>query len=168
MISFKMCMVGSYAVGKTSLVDRFVRSIYSDKYHTTIGVKIDKKQVSTASGDASCLIWDIAGEDEFYTVRNSYLRGMAGYFMVLDATRRVSLDTAIGIQERIKITFPNVPFILLLNKVDLVGEQEIDMSDLGYFDERRCRIVQTSAKTGEGVEQAFESLVTSMVARRAG
>ena len=166
MISFKMCMVGSYAVGKTSLVARFVHSIYSDVYHTTIGVKIDKKIVSTDAGDANCLIWDIAGEDEFYTVRNSYLRGMAGYFLVLDRTRRVTLDTAISIHGRIRGMYPNVPSVVLLNKSDLAPEAEITDADLTYFGEQRMPVVSTSAKTGDGVEDAFRLLAGAMFARR--
>ena len=166
MISFKRCMVGSYAVGKTSLVERYVHSIYSDAYHTTIGVKIDKKVVTTDSGDANCLIWDIAGEDEFYTFRNSYLRGMAGYFLVLDGTRRVTVDTAIGIHKRVLGMYPNVPCVVLVNKSDLTAEAEVTATELGYFGERRMPVVPTSAKSGEGVEDAFALLADSMFARR--
>lgn len=121
MFKFKVCMVGSYAVGKTSLVERFVRSIYSDKYITTIGVKIDKKDLCVGGVDASCVIWDIAGEDDFYTVRNSYLRGMAGYFLVLDGTRKVTLEVAEGIHSRIEGLHKDIPFILIVNKSDLMG-----------------------------------------------
>ena len=87
-------MVGSYAVGKTSLVEQFVHSIYSDAYHTTVGVKIDKKVMQVDDTELTCVIWDIAGEDEFYTVSTSYLRGMAGFFLVVDCTRKTTVDAA--------------------------------------------------------------------------
>jgi GTPase SAR1 family protein len=66
-------MLGAYAVGKTSLVARFVRGIFSDKYLTTVGVKIDKKTIEIANREMSLILWDLAGEDEFYQVRRSYL-----------------------------------------------------------------------------------------------
>ncbi len=75
MIQKKICMLGSFAVGKTSLVRRFVESIYSDAYHTTVGVKIDKKTVQQNGTEVSLLLWDLYGEDEFQKMRWSYLRG---------------------------------------------------------------------------------------------
>src|ERR1051325_7234218 len=74
LIQKKICMLGAYAVGKTSLVARFVRSIFSEKYHTTIGVKIDKKTLRVDDQELSLILWDLAGEDDFYQVRMSYLR----------------------------------------------------------------------------------------------
>ena len=78
MIQKKICMLGSFAVGKTSLVARFVRSIYSEKYHTTVGVKIDKKQVQFDGKSMNLILWDLYGEDEFQKVHMSYLRGASG------------------------------------------------------------------------------------------
>ncbi len=88
MIKKKLCMLGATQVGKTSLVQRFVQTIFSDKYHPTVGVKIDKKQVVLGGRDVSLLLWDVQGEDETYTVRPSYLRGASGYLLVVDGARR--------------------------------------------------------------------------------
>ena len=79
MLQKKVCMVGAFATGKTSLVARFVKGIYSDKYQTTVGVKIDKKRVETSDETINMMLWDIHGEDEFQMVRMSYLRGAAAY-----------------------------------------------------------------------------------------
>lgn len=166
MIKLKICMIGAYAVGKTSLVERFVRSLYSDNYHTTIGVKIDKKIMSVDDTDVTCMLWDIAGEDEFYTVNNSYLRGMAGYFLVVDGTRPSSMEIASRIQERVELLFPDVPFLLIANKADL--EQDWALSDqlLADFSDRSFDCLKTSAKSGENVENAFELLVRQMLEAR--
>src|SRR5215210_9350570 len=99
MIQKKICMLGTFAVGKTSLVQRFVESIYSDKYHTTVGVKIDKKLVKSGEQEVNLLLWDIQGEDGVQKLRSSYLRGAAGYILVIDGTRRATLDTACAIQQ---------------------------------------------------------------------
>ena len=87
MIQKKICMLGTFAVGKTSLVQRFVESIYSDKYHTTVGVKIDKKLVAVGGQEIMMLLWDIEGAETAHELRKSYLRGAAGYLLVADGTR---------------------------------------------------------------------------------
>lgn len=79
MIKKKVCMLGAFAVGKTSLVERFVKSIFSEKYVTTVGVKIDKKSMQFDNEQIELLLWDIHGEDEFQKVRPSYLRSNSRY-----------------------------------------------------------------------------------------
>jgi len=156
-------MLGSFAVGKTSLVTRFVKSLYSDAYHTTIGVKIDKKSVTANDTTVNCMIWDIAGEDEFYTIKSSYLRGMSGYFLVLDGSRRITLDVAKNIQQRVEALLPGLPFVLLVNKHDLLGDWEITERDLDTFDPPPYAVIKTSAKTGKDVDLAFEQLAAAMI-----
>ena len=157
-IQMKVCMLGAYAVGKTSLVARFVKSIFSDKYHTTIGVKVDKKTVRIGEQDVSMILWDLAGEDDFYQVRMSYLRGSAGYLLVADGMRRETLDKALELQQRTEKEIGKAPFILVINKLDLIGEWEIKQSDLSEFSSSGWDVVSTSAKTGVGVEQTFLAL----------
>ena len=89
-IQKKICMVGSFAVGKTSLVARFVRGIFSEKYLTTVGVKIDKRTVAVDDRQVNLLLWDLYGEDDFQKLKLSYLRGASGYFLVVDPTRPAS------------------------------------------------------------------------------
>src|SRR5262245_38905655 len=124
MIQKKICMVGAFAVGKTSLVARFVESIFSEKYHTTVGVKISKKALQVGDQEWHLILWDLAGEDEFLQIRTSYLRGSAGYLLVVDGTRRATLDTAVSIQQRNALAVGNVPFVVLFNKSDLEKEWE--------------------------------------------
>ncbi|MFN3237890.1 MAG: Rab family GTPase [Pseudomonadales bacterium] len=161
-MKFKVCMIGSYAVGKTSLVERYVHTIYSDAYHTTIGVKIDKKELTLDNEHHTCIIWDIAGEDEFYTIRNAYLRGMAGFLLVVDGTRRASVDTAREILQRLETDYANVPFVLLVNKADLMPEWEVNAHDLADLSARSIATFETSALSGAHVDEAFERLVREM------
>ena len=110
MIQKKVCMVGAFATGKTSLVSRFVKGIYSDKYQTTIGVKIDKKQVEINGHSINMMLWDIHGEDELQNVRMSYLRGSAAYLLVADGTRRTSLETALNLKAKVIENIGSIPF----------------------------------------------------------
>jgi small GTP-binding protein len=163
MIQKKVCMLGGFAVGKTSLVARFVSSIFSEKYLSTVGVKIDKKVVSVDGRDTMLLLWDIYGQDDFQTVQPAQLRGMAGYLLVVDGTRRATLETARLLHEKAKTVAGDVPFVVVINKSDLASSWEID--DVAFFKlvEQGWRIVKTSAKTGDGVEHAFESLTRAML-----
>ncbi|MEO7318263.1 MAG: Rab family GTPase [Chthoniobacteraceae bacterium] len=162
MIRKKICLMGAYAVGKTSLVARFVRSIFSEKYHTTLGVKIDKKIVATSHGEVKLVIWDLAGEDEFIGADLEYMRGAAGYILVADGTRQSSLERAVTLQQRIREKIGTVPFLLLINKADLEPAWEVQPAHLEELSRTGWRILRSSAKTGQGVEAAFLSLATSL------
>jgi small GTP-binding protein len=163
MLQKKICMLGTNAVGKTSLVRRFVESIYSDAYHTTVGVKVDKKVVHVAGQDVTLILWDLYGEDEFQKVRMTFLRGAAGYLLVADGTRRVTLDKALTLDEKVKASIGTVPAILLLNKNDLVDQWEIEADSERNLMDRGWMVLRTSAKTGEGVEEAFHGLAQAML-----
>jgi len=163
MIQKKICMVGAFATGKTSLVARFVKSIYSDIYQTTVGVKIDKKSVKLKEQEVNLILWDLHGEDEFQKVRMSYLRGSSGYFLVVDGTRRYTLERAFFLQQRVEDTIGKVPFILILNKSDITNEWEIDAAAMDELKNRCWTVIKGSAKTGLGVEQAFTLLVEKML-----
>ena len=155
MIQKKICMLGSFGVGKTSLVARFVEGIFSGKYLSTVGVKIDKKQVRVGDDDVLLLLWDLAGEDSRTQVQTSYLRGAAGYFLVVDGTFAESLATAKNIHKRAVETVGEIPVMLIVNKSDLWGRWEITMPELEKMTTEGWNIQVTSAKTGEGVEKMF-------------
>lgn len=158
MIQKKICMLGGFAVGKTSLVRQFVESIYSDKYHTTVGVKIDKKLMNVGEQEVNLLLWDIQGEDGVQKLRSSYLRGAAGYLLVIDGTRGSTLDTACAIQQSAQEILGLVPFIAVINKIDLVDEWDLDEKAVEGLVQAGWTVYRTSAKTGQHVENAFVNL----------
>ena len=162
MIQKKVCMLGTFAVGKTSLVRRFVESIYSDKYHTTIGVKIDKKLVQLDESELMLILWDIEGTESEHELRKSYLRGAAGYLLVADGTRQDTLYKALALQTRVEETVGSLPFLFLLNKVDLTEQWSISERETAALGEKGWEVIQTSAKTGLGVEQAFHTLAKKL------
>ena len=164
MLQKKICMLGGFGVGKTSLVSRFVTSLFSDTYLTTIGVKIDKKTITVDSHEMNLMLWDIYGQDAYQTVRDSYLRGASGYLLVADGTRHATLDTAAALQQKAASVVGDVPFLLLLNKADLVREWQVDERALMRLVDRGWTVVKTSAKTGAGVEGAFTKLASQMAA----
>jgi len=165
MIKKKVCMIGSFAVGKTSLVQRYVHSIFSDRYHTTVGVKIEKTKVQLEDTDVDLIIWDLHGEDDFQHVQLSYLKGSSGCIYVADGTRETTLATALNLKEIVENTIGKIPFILAVNKLDLKDQWEIDPLILEDIREKGAIVIQTSAKTGEKVKAAFQLLTKKMVDR---
>ena len=163
MIQKKICMLGSFAVGKTSLIARFVRSIFSAKYLTTVGVKIDRKAIHVDDKEVNLVLWDLHGDDEYQRIRVSYLRGASGYFLVADGTRSATLDHALILNRETRSQLGEVPFILLLNKDDLTEEWEVGDDALDELKGQEIPVIRTSAKTGQNVERAFEELTRKML-----
>ncbi|MEJ8853368.1 Rab family GTPase [Variovorax robiniae] len=162
MLQKKICLLGAFGVGKTSLVRRYVDTIFSDTYLTTVGVKIDKKVMTVGAEEMALILWDIAGEDAVAAVRVSYLRGAAGYLLVIDGTRPETLDTAASIQSRITAEIGAVPFLALLNKADLVEDWAIAPERVEQLEAAGWTFRKTSAKTGDSVEGAFEELAARL------
>jgi small GTP-binding protein len=168
MIQKKVCMLGTFAVGKTSLVRRFVESIYSDKYHSTVGVKVDKKIVKVGAAEATLLLWDIEGTETGDELRKSYLRGASGYLLVADGTRQDTIYKALALQSRAEEAIGPVPFLLLLNKSDLADMWQIRAREREALEEKHWKVIDTSAKTGQGVEDAFLALAEKMMEEHNG
>lgn len=162
MIKMKVCMLGAFAVGKTSLVQQYVNSIFNDKYQTTLGVKIDKKTVTTNNQSIELILWDLAGEDEFMEVRSSYLRGSAAVILVADGTRTETLDIAIQLKSKVFREVGQIPFILLVNKLDLEDKWNIDRMILRQLENEGWDIIRTSAKDSDNVEHAFQVLADKL------
>jgi len=156
-------MLGGFAVGKTSLVRRYVDSMFSEKYTTTIGVKIDKKVVSIGEQELSLLLWDVYGEDNHQTVLPAYLRGMAGYLLVVDPTREKSFASALSLHQLVIDTLGPRPYVLVLNKSDLKDEWETIPDTLAKLQQEAVAVMETSAKTDSGVNEMFESLASAML-----
>jgi small GTP-binding protein len=165
MLQKKVCMLGSFSVGKSSLVRRFVESIFDEQYHTTIGVKVDKKLVSANGEDLTLVLWDIHGEDVFQKMQMSYLRGMSGYLLVADGTRRQTLEDALALNDRVVREIGRVPAVLVLNKHDLVSQWEIEPAQESQLAGAGWTIQHTSAKTGDAVETVFLKLAQAMLGK---
>ncbi len=163
MLQKKICMLGSFAVGKTSLVRRFVESIYSDVYQTTVGVKIDKKNMQVEGKEVSLVLWDIYGEDDYQKMRWTYLRGASGYLLVADGTRKATLEKAVSLEQRVREEVGVIPFVLVINKSDLLRDWELDPALESQLAGNGWSLRRSSAKTGEGVEESFTELTRKML-----
>lgn len=163
MLKKKICMLGYYGVGKTSLVSQFVSHLFADKYQTTVGVKIDKKIVTVDQREVTLMLWDLAGEEDDAPVKLHYVRDSSGYLLVLDGCRRKTLDAVLNIQQRVADEIGPRPFLLLANKADARAQWEVPDAALLDLRARGWTVLETSAKTGENVEDAFLTLASAML-----
>ncbi len=160
----KLCMLGDFGVGKTSLVARYVHSTFSEKYLTTVGVKVDSKEVALA-GRAACklVIWDIAGRSHLDALNMTYLRGASALLLVADGTRERSLHAALDLLMQSRTLLPDAAVVLVVNKLDLVERWEVAPAALVEL-RRTLPVHETSARSGEGVEAAFVDIATRLAA----
>ncbi len=163
MIQKKVCMVGVFGTGKTSLVQRFVHSKFSEKYHRTVGVKVDRKEVAVAGGQVNLLLWDLAGQDKFQGVQGSYLRGSSGIVFVVDGTRRETLEELVNLRTLVEQSVGVVPVVIAFNKADLQGQWQVGQDELSALHGERRLVLRTSAKSGVGVNEAFLWLAGQML-----
>ncbi len=162
-LSKKVCLIGDFAVGKTSLVARFIHNVFSDKYLTTLGVKIDTKTVEPETGvSLKMIIWDIAGADRLSTADRNYLRGADAYLLVVDGTRRDTLIAALDLKQAVDRMLGDIPFVLLVNKSDLQSDWEITTQDIDLLKDRNWAVLTSSAMQGDNVELAFTLLAEEL------
>ena len=156
-------MLGSFGVGKTSLTAQFVARLFDDRYHTTVGVKVDKKLLQVDGVDLTLMVWDMAGEEDNLPIRLNYVNDAAGYILVIDGTRAKTLDVALSIQERVQTHVGDLPFIAVINKADQRGNWEVQRSQIEDMASRGWTLLETSAKTGEHVEEMFVTLARQIL-----
>jgi len=158
MIQKKICMVGLFGTGKTCLVQRYVHSIFSNRYLSTVGVKIDRKEVQVGDQGIKLMLWDLEGRDGTRDVNASYIAGAHGVIYVVDGTRRETLDDMYEIRDTITSALGEIPSVVAINKTDLASLWKLEPSDEKGVGTRGLHSFRTSAKTGDGVEDAFQWL----------
>lgn len=164
-LTSKVCVVGDFAVGKTSVTERFVNNQFSSKYLSTVGVKIDTKEIESPTLGAAhkLVIWDVAGSDEFGPKEFAYLRGSSGFIYVADGTRPDTLTVVEHLHSQIIETYGSAPFVLLVNKRDLESEWSVSDEYLDALTDAHENVYRTSAKTGDDVEQAIHRLAELII-----
>ncbi len=165
-IKMKICAVGEEAVGKTSLIDRYMANVFTVHYRRTIGTMISKKTLELDGNNGEptvvdAVMWDIMGRMGFMDLlRKAYFYRANGVFAVLDTTRKRTLEALHGWLEGVYSSVGELPIVILANKEDLKKDAEITKKEVeGFAESWGAAHFYTSAMTGENVTEAFEKLV---------
>lgn len=157
-ISKKIALLGSHAVGKTSLISRFVTRQFPKEYLTTIGLRVDEKVVQLGDTTVDLILWDIAGQDDPVRIPHYYLNGAHGYIFVVDLSRPSTWQDMPHQLSVLEGIMPNARRLIVGNKKDLLDEQELSSLNLPVVPD-----FLTSALTGEQVDAMFHELATLML-----
>lgn len=160
MVSKKIILTGSFGVGKTSIFNQFIFQKFSDKYLTTIGVKVNKKVVEVNGQEVALLVWDIAGEVTQDKVPTSYFLGASGIIYVMDLSRPLTFEKLDSDMDYLGKLLPGANIKLVGNKKDLLSESQL-AETLKLISRPLDNI--TSAKTGENINQLFETLAGEFI-----
>ncbi len=153
----KLCLLGDGAVGKTSLVRRYVYDVFDDKYLISFGTKVSKKSLKVGENEIDLMIWDILGQRFNESLHAAYYRGAAGAFAVCDYTRPETVRNLKSWLGSFRSVVGDMPVMILSNKADL--EKKISLKEVEEFGkEVGCTVLETSAKTGMNVEIAFQEM----------
>jgi small GTP-binding protein len=159
MIAKKVCLLGPTGVGKTSLVRRYIEGLFSEKYLTTIGVKVDKKLTMVGELEVQLMIWDMEGTDRYCGFQSRYLRGASAYVVVVDQTRAQTLVEGMEIDNIVKEEY-DIPSLLVINKGDLEASWHWTQEELEQYKRHFDAAIITSAKMGDQVEEMFTQLAS--------
>ncbi len=168
-LSKKVCLLGDYGVGKTSLVRRFVYNLFDDRYLSTIGVKVSRKVIALPRGndiaELTLMLWDLAGSEEFDDVRASYLRGANGAIVVCDLTRPTTLEAVSKYAAELRQMNSAARLIIAANKGDLAEKHQLTVEQVSAWAATlHAAYYITSAKTGANVETIFRQLGQLLIA----
>lgn len=164
----KICLIGYYGSGKSSLINRFVNDKFDESYKSSIGVTLTHKTVicnnKTNSSKLNLLIWDLEGEGQSSEVPVDYFQGASGAIIVTDLKREETIEAIPELIEKFKSVSPNAKIVLAGNKVDLCNDGfngvEVFKEKIGAL---KFKYFLTSAKTNENVEECFSSLAEMMI-----
>ena len=161
---YKLIVIGDPAVGKTSLLTKFSSNKFETEYLPTVGVNIVKEvvnlQVQGGATQINLLIWDIAGQPQFYMLHKPYFNGADGMMLVFDITRSSSFSNMNNwYNTAVKYGLSGIPRILIGNKIDLKEERKIIQPMADHLSEKlNAPYFETSAATGQNTKIVFEKI----------
>lgn len=159
MLQRKVCLIGDFAVGKTSLFNRFVYNRFSEGYLSTIGVMVQRKMVQIQGQDMALVLWDMQGGQDSSSIKESYLRGATGAVIVCDVTRLGTILHCEGYMNLLRRINPSIRAVVAGNKQDLIAADHAHLAVVRQITRQlQTSLTLTSARTGEGVEAMFHAL----------
>ena len=168
-LKFKILIIGDSGVGKTNMLLRYVDNIFSESHIATIGVEYKTKTITRGKYKVTLNIWDTAGQERFKSITKSFFSGATGVIFVYDITKTDSFFGPTGVKNWIKDSeeYGKFEYILCGNKIDLENKRKVKFDEAKeYSIKKKIDYIETSAKTGINISQAFEKIVDLIIKNR--
>ncbi|KAK8894612.1 hypothetical protein M9Y10_023049 [Tritrichomonas musculus] len=166
---FKFIIIGESSVGKTCIIMRYTEDRFTDSFLTTVGVDFKVKEVSVDGQLVKLQVWDTAGQEQFHTITKSYFRGAHGILLCFDVGKLETFEkTHMWMDSIHESAAENVDVVLIGNKNDIPPDKRAVSSEEGnkLAEEYNIPYFETSAKTGEGISEAFDALIRIVMSRK--
>ena len=164
MLQGKVCILGASAVGKTATFDRLCGREWESDYRTTVGVAFEAISLMIDHTEVTFNLWDTEGSDDLREFQEEWIDGSGGYILVIDGTRVGTLKEAYDLNKTaIDRVGKAIPFVAMVNKCDLDNQFEVNETDFAKLKQQGWEVFKTSAKTGEGVQEAVDALAKKMI-----
>jgi len=163
-ISIKVVIVGNGAVGKSSMIQRYCRGIFTNSYKKTIGVDFLEKQLRIGGEEVRLMLWDTAGQEEFDAITKAYYRGAQACVVAFSTTDRASFEAVRKWKKKVEDECGSIPMVLVQNKIDLMHEAEVSPDEVERLaKECKMRLYRTSVKEDLNVSGVFQHLAENYV-----
>ncbi|EDV23222.1 Ras-related protein Rab-23 [Trichoplax sp. H2] len=160
-IAIKVVVVGNGAVGKSSMIQRYCKGIFTKDYKKTIGVDFLERQISIDSKDIRLMLWDTAGQEEFDAITKSYYRGAQACVLAFSTTDRDSFEAIESWKRKVEAEVGSIPMVLVQNKIDLIDDAKMDSEETEKLAKKlHLRFYRTSVKDNVKVDDVFKYLAT--------
>ena len=164
----QLLVIGDTSVGKTSLITRYTNGTFKEEYLATVGLDFYSKEEIINNKTINIKIWDTAGQERFKALTQSYFRNAEGVMLAYDVTKSESYDNLkdwiASIKKNLEGKNIFLPLIIVGNKIDMEESREVEKESAEQFaTENNYKYFETSAKTGEGVDEAVRDLINQVL-----
>lgn len=165
-------VIGDPSVGKTSLIQRFVKNTFREDYLTTLGVDFLKKDITVQDiagnpSEVNLVLWDVAGQAKYANFKKYYYQGADFVIIVFDVTNRKTYNSiAQWLKDAQDLITHDIGFAIFANKTDLTDRREVTSYDEYMREEWLLELIETSAKTGQNVNESFQRIAELLVKQK--
>ncbi|XP_030054851.1 ras-related protein Rab-23 [Microcaecilia unicolor] len=165
-VAIKVVVVGNGAVGKSSMIQRYCKGVFTKDYKKTIGVDFLERQIQLNDEDVRLMLWDTAGQEEFDAITKAYYRGAQACVLVFSTTDRESFDAIPSWKEKVVAEVGDIPTVLVQNKIDLLDESVLKNEEAEALAKRlKLRFYRASVKEDLNVTEVFKYLAEKYLQR---
>ncbi|KAH8393942.1 hypothetical protein KR215_008618 [Drosophila sulfurigaster] len=160
-LAIKVVIVGNGGVGKSSMIQRYCKGIFTKDYKKTIGVDFLERQIEIDGEDVRIMLWDTAGQEEFDCITKAYYRGAQASVLVFSTTDRASFDAIKEWKRKVENECNEIPTVIVQNKIDLIEQAVVSADEVETLAKMlNCRLIRTSVKEDINVASVFRYLAT--------